>query len=116
MKRRVFLTTSGTVGLAGIVSGASIVSPIYSSISANVLLEEFNPSLRSIFDQFTTNMIQNVEALELDEKIVKRVVTPVRIVKKKFKDNDKSITYKNRSGEYVSISVVNGVGHIDISK
>ena len=43
MKRRNFLATAGTVGIATTVAGGTVVSSAYSSINATVLLQEFQP-------------------------------------------------------------------------
>ena len=116
MKRRTFLTASSTLGIIGTVSGASIVSSVYSSMSTNILLEEFNPSTRNILDKFTADVALNIQSLGLDKKIAKLIVTPTQIVNRKSTGNDQDITYKNKYNEYISMSVVNGVECISISK
>lgn len=115
MKRRSFLNTSGTIGIASVVSGASVVSSVYSSVNTSVLLKEFNPSTRNVFDRFIEDVKLNGEVLGLDPKFTKKLVMPVQIIDNNSSFGNEKITYKNKSGEVVSISVINGIERIEIS-
>jgi len=116
MKRREFLATTGTVGIASTVSGASIVSSTYSSISNSILLKEFTPELRSAFDKFKSEALLNAEDLGLDKKYALNVAMPAQIISKKAVNGHQSIVYKNKSGRYVSLTVNNGAERINISE
>ena len=108
MKRRTFLTTSSTVGIVGMVSGASVVSSTYNSISASLLLEEFPGYTRSILDNFSAEVKLNIQAHGLDERLTDHLVMPVRIIDKNSKGAQHSITYKNASGQRISLSMEKG--------
>lgn len=111
MKRRNFLATAGTVGIATTVAGGSVVSSAYASISANALLQEFQPQVKTVFENFSTQVNQNTTDMGLDSKHVSRTVLPTRIISQE----PTRIVYKNRSGQYVSLSVVKGMERIQIS-
>lgn len=116
MKRRTFLTASSTLGIAGTVSGASVVSSVYSSISTDILLEEFKPDTRKVLDKFMADVALNVQELGLDKKIAKRIFTPVQIINKKMVGSNQNITFKNKSGEYISLSGAKNNKRISIQK
>ena len=96
MKRRTFLTVTGTIGIAGAVSGATVVSSVYSSVSANLLIGEFSAPTKNAFDNFIENVAQNAQETEIDEKFIQQTVTPVQIINKKFDGNNHSIVFKNK--------------------
>jgi len=116
MKRRTFLTASSTFGIAGAVSGASVVSSVYTSINTSVLLEEFSPKAKDALDKFMAEAIQNTQALGLDEKLAASIVMPVHIISKKTLGHNQEIVYKNKSGQHISLSVVKGVAKINVLK
>ena len=116
MKRRAFLTASGTIGIVGAMSGTSVVSSVFSGISEHVSLEEFNPATRSILDKFMADTATNIQELGLDAKIAKQLVTPVRIISKKASGNDVKIVYKNKAKDCVTLSITKGVERIHIAK
>lgn len=113
MKRRAFLTTSGTVGVFGAVSATSVASSVFNSINTSVLLEEFDTETRAALDNFLAKTTENIQSLELDEKLAKQIVMPVRIISKDAKNQ--SIVYKNKQGAYVSLSVNDGVETVSIT-
>ena len=116
MKRRTFLAASGTVGIAGVVSGASVVSTVYTSMSTSILLEEFNVNTRNVLDKFMADVMLNTKALGLDENIATLLVMPAQIIDKKSTKNNQRIIYKNKSGDYISLSVTKGVERIEVFK
>ena len=105
MKRREFLATTGTVGIASTVSGASLVSSTYSSISNSILLKEFTPELKGALEKFKSEAILNAEDLGLDKKYALRVTMPTQIINKKSVKGLQRITYKNKAGNYVLLTV-----------
>ena len=116
MKRRIFLSAASTIGIAGAVSSASVVSSAYSSVSTSLLLEDFSPSTRIILDKFQANAVESCQELGLNAKHAKVLTTPVQIISKTTKGDDQHITFKNKAGEYVSLSIINGAEKIKISK
>jgi len=116
MKRRTFLTTSSTVGVASAVPGGFVASSIFSSINTSMLLKEFNSSTKSVLDKLMTDVKLNLKSMDLDEDLAKKIVMPVKIIKKKSSSGNHSILYKNKAGEFVSLSVSKGVQRIKISK
>lgn len=114
MKRRSFLVATGTVGIAGAVSGATVVSSAYSSISRSVLLEEFNSKSKNALDNFLAKVKLNVESLGLDAKFAEHIVMPVRIISNKIDAGHQKISYKNKSGNYISLSVIDGVERVEV--
>jgi hypothetical protein len=107
MKRRIFLAASGTVGIATVVSGSSVISSAYSSISSNMLIEEFPSATKSLLDQFVADVTQNVQSLGLDRQLIARITTPTRIISKKEKGKKQEVIFKNKSGQSISL-IVNG--------
>lgn len=63
MKRRHFLATAGTVGIATTVAGGSVASSAYASINATVLLQEFQPEVKTIYSRFATELEVNTKDL-----------------------------------------------------
>jgi len=63
-----------------------------------------------------TNLTSNVETLGLEGKFVKQIAMPVQIISNKTVGNKHSIVYKNKSGEYISLTVKNGVERIEVLK
>lgn len=111
MKRRNFLATAGTVGIATTVAGGSVVSSAYSSINATVLLQEFQPAVKTAYDNFSSQVQLNQKDMGLSSEHASRTVLPTRIISQE----PQRIIYKNRSGQYVSLSVANGKERIQIS-
>ena len=115
MKRRIFLSTASTVGIVGAVSSASLVSSAYSSISTGVLLQEFGSATRSALDNFVANVKANIEHLGLDEKLVEQIAMPTQIISNNSTGSNQHITYKNKSGQYISLSITDGVERAVVS-
>ena len=111
MKRRHFLATAGTVGIATTVAGGSVASSAYATINAAVLLQEFQPEVKTIYSRFATELEVNTKDLGLDSKYISRTVLPTRIISQE----PQRIVYKNQSGQYVSLSVVNGEKRIQLA-
>ncbi len=111
MKRRNFLATAGTVGIATTVAGGTVVSSAYSSINATVLLQEFQPEVKAVYENFSSQVQVNKEDMGLDNDHAASIVLPTRIISQK----PSNIVYKNRSGQYVTLSVANGKERIRIS-
>ena len=116
MKRRTFVTLSSTMGMASAVSGASVVSSVYSNMNNSILLEEFNAPTKNVLDKFMDEVTQNIQSLGLDSKLVKDIVFPKRIIKKDSTIDGENIMYKNKAGNCISISVVKGKKQIKISR
>lgn len=116
MKRRNFLTATGTVGIVGVVSGSTVLSSAYNSISTSVALEEFKPATKDLLHQFIAEVKDNVQSLGLEENITNLVTMPIRIIRNDSESKDQKIVYKNQSGEYITMSVVNGRTKIEVSK
>lgn len=116
MKRRTFLTASSTIGIVGAVSGSTVVSSVYTSMSTSVLLEEFDPATKGVYDKFIVDVKENIQDSEMDEKLANKVFTPVQIISKKTTGRNPQIVYKNKAGEYVRLSVINGNQKVEISK
>ena len=114
MKRRHFLATAGTVGIAGTVAAGSVVSSAYSSFSTSILLEEFEPEVKTVLDNFQAQMAMNVESMGLDQKHVAQNVLPTRIISKKSAKGVQTIVYKNKARKYVSLSTGKGVERIQV--
>ena len=115
MKRRIFLSTAGTIGIAGAASSASIVSTAYTSLSTSVSLKEFSPTAKTALDNFNAGLAQNIQELGLKKELASNIAMPVRIIKKQLNGSKDSIIYKNKAGNYVSLSVKDGVETIRIS-
>jgi len=115
MKRRNFLTAAGTVGLMGTVSGSSLVSSAYSSINSHALMGEFSTATKSTLENFMADVALNIQSLGLDQKYAALIALPTKIVKKQSKGKNQSITYKNKSGNFISISINKGVEKVSIS-
>ena len=116
MKRREFLATTGTVGIATTVSGASVVSSAYSSMSNSILLKEFTPELKSALKKFKSEALLNAEELGMDKKHALNVIMPAQIIRKEVISEGQRIVYKNKSGRFISLTINNGVEHIKISE
>lgn len=116
MKRRNFVATAGTIGVATAVSGATVASSTYSSISSGMLLKEFTPVSKNVLDRFSKEVRQNFIDLGMDEKLVKQMTVPVQIIRNKTKEGQESIVFKNKSGDYISLTCINGVDRIAVSK
>lgn len=115
MKRRIFLSTASTVGIVGAVSSASLVSSAYSSISTGVLLQEFGSATKSALDNFVSNVKANIKQLGLDEKLAEQITMPTQIISNTAIGSNQNITYKNKSGQYVQLSVTDGVDRVIVS-
>ncbi len=116
MKRRSFLTASGTVGIASIVSGSTVASSVFSSINTNVLLEDFNDDSKAVLDEFMKDVVLNTQGLGLDENLAKKIVMPVLLIKNNSNGKNQTITYKNKFGDLISLSTIKGKKQIKISK
>ncbi len=116
MKRRVFLSTTGALGIAGAASGASVVSSVYTSLSTNVSLAEFSPATKTILDHFVSELTLNGEEHGLKQDHIASIAMPVRIIKKEFNNKNQRIVYKNKAGNYVALSIKNGEKVIQISE
>ncbi|MEM9822030.1 MAG: hypothetical protein AAF985_13200 [Bacteroidota bacterium] len=114
MKRRIFLATSGTVGMASVVSGSTVISSVYSSINSSMLIDEFSAPVKKLFDQFVNDVTTNVQSLGLDEKWIKQISMPVHIVKK-TDGKEQHIVFKNKSGHSIGLSVGKKEGKIHIA-
>ena len=112
MKRRTFLTAASTIGVVSVASSATVVSSVYNNLSTSVLLEEFDSSSIKILDKFVTDITENTELLGLDSKIAKRIAMPVQIISNK----KQNILYKNRDGQTISISTLNGKSCVKVLK
>ena len=115
MKRRMFLSTAGTVGAVGAVSGATVVSSAFTSISTSVSLAEFSRSTKTALDNFAAQLTQNIKELDLPKDLAESIALPVRIIKKNFEKDNHSVVYKNKTGKYVSLTIKKGVETIRIS-
>ena len=115
MKRRIFLSTTGTVGIAGAASGASLVSSIFTSISANVSLAEFSADTKKVLDHFVSELALNIHELGLNKADIASIARPVRIIKKEFNNDSHRIVYVNKAGSYIDLSIKNGLEQIRIS-
>ena len=111
MKRRHFLATAGTVGIATTVAGGTVASSAFSSLNATVLLQEFHPEVKSVYHHFASQVQLNTDGMGLDSKYISRSVLPSRIISQE----PQRIVYKNQSGQYVSLSVVNGEKRIQLA-
>ncbi len=116
MKRRTFLATSSTVGIASVVPSGFVATSIFSSLNTKVLLEEFQKPTKVVLDKFMADVSLNIQSLGLDETLAKRLVLPVEIINNKSTKGNHNIIYKNGSGEYISLSITNGIERIKISK
>ncbi len=114
MKRRQFLATTGTIGIASTISSAAVVSSTYSSVENSMLMEEFAPKLKSVFDKFVSDVALNCKELGLDKKYESRVAMPAHIISKKSTIGSQNIIYKNKSGGYISLTVTDGVERIKV--
>lgn len=109
MKRRVFLAAAGTVGAVGAVSAGSLVSSAYSSLTVNACLQEFSTPTRTAWNKFSTDISKNVKSLGLDDKYVSMITSPVQVISK----SQENIVFKNKSGQVVSLSIVDGMERIE---
>ena len=114
MKRRTFLTAASTVGIVGAASGATVVSSVYNNLSVNVLLEEFDTPSKKVLNKFVGSIAENVESLGLDSSLAKRLAMPRQIIENDIKDGHQNIIYKNKAGQTITISMIDGVGKIRI--
>jgi len=105
MKRRNFLAAAGTVGAVGAVSAGSLVSSTYSSLTVNACLQEFGSLTKAAWDKFSADVSLNLTSLGLDQKHVSAITAPVQIISKDLTN----VTFKNKSGQIISMSVVDGV-------
>lgn len=115
MKRRTFLSATGTFGIVGAASGASVVSSVYTSLSEHVSLKEFSSETKIVLDHFLSELVQNVEEHGVGEEHISSLAMPVRIIKKEFGENKHRIIYKNKAGNYVDLSVVKDLERIRIT-
>ena len=115
MKRRTFISTTGKIGLAGSVLSAPVASAAFTSLSIGVSLEEFSPVTKTTLDNFISELSLNIQELGLKKDLAASIAMPIRIIKKSFKNNNHRIIYKNKSGQYISLKVQNGVETIHIS-
>jgi len=114
MKRRTFLTAASAIGAVTVASSATVVSSVYNNLSLSVLLEEFDTTSKNVLDKFVTDIAENAESLGLDSKFAKRIAMPVQILEINTKKNNQTITYKNKTGQNVLLSVENGEGKVMI--
>lgn len=112
MKRRLFLSAAGAVGIMGAVSGSTLVSTSYSSLNTNVLLSDFSETSTTILDKFVADLTSNIQSLEIEKALVNRIAMPVHIVK----NNKQGVVYKNKCGDYVSLHQIKGEATIRIGK
>ena len=115
MRRRVFLSATSTIGIAGVASGGSVVSSIYTRISKHAILSEFSPISKSILDHFTSELALNVHEHELKEDYIASVAMPVRIIKKDYKNGLQRIVYKNKVGKFIELCMKDGRKIVRIS-
>lgn len=116
MKRRMFLSSAGMVGIVGAASGgAPILSSAYSSISKNVSLADFSTDSKKVLDGFVKGLTDNFASFDQGTQLVNRIAMPVRIISTNFKKNNHRIVYKNQVGDYVTLTMKNGVESIHIS-
>lgn len=104
MKRRIFLSAAGTVGIVGVASSATVVSSVYNNLSVSALLEDFDTPSKKILDKFVSDVSENSESLGLDSKIAKRIAMPVQIIKNETVNGHQSLTFKNKAGQTISLS------------
>ncbi len=116
MKRRQFIATTGAVGIASVVSGTSVASSAFDSISSREALKEFTPETKGGLDKFATEVAQNIQDQGLDQKYANLITAPVRIISKNQKNGTQSIVYKNKAKEFVSLTVSKKETRIKISK
>ena len=108
MRRRVFLSATSTFGIAGVASGSSVVSSIYTRISEHVSLAEFSSSSKSILDHFISELTLNIREHDLKEDYIASVAIPIIIIKKDYNNGQERIVYKNKAGNFIELSMKNG--------
>ena len=111
MKRRTFLNTAGTIGVVGLTSSATLANSVYKDISSNQLLEEFDAPTRKAYEKFVFSISENIESVGVQSNLSITICMPTKIIEK----TKNSITYKNRGGQTVSITMKNGVNQIRVS-
>ena len=112
MRRRHFLAAAGTVGIATTVSAGSVASAAFTSINASVLLQEFQPAAKTVYDSFLTTAATNFESLGLEgQQHIKRIVLPTRTMSQ----GPEHIVYRNQAGQYISLYTTKGMEWIKVS-
>jgi D-arabinose 1-dehydrogenase-like Zn-dependent alcohol dehydrogenase len=114
MKRRTFLSATSTIGIVGVASSATLATSLYTNLSTSVLLEDFNETSKKVLDKFVSDISENAKVLGLDSDLAKRIAMPVHIFSNVSSKNSQSITYKNKNGQYILLTVENGSGHVKI--
>ena len=114
MKRRTFLTAASTVGIVGAASGATVVSSVYNNLSLSVLLEEFDAPAKNVLDKFEADIIENAESLGLDTNLARKTAMPTQIISKNSKSGVQTITYKNKCGHKVSMSIAKDYSRVTL--
>ena len=111
MKRRTFLTTTATVGAIGAASGATVVSSVYNNISLNILLEEFDASAKVILEDLVSSVSENTQELDLDHSFAKKMAMPVQILSNNLTGKEKSISYKNKYNQTITLYTAKNAQH-----
>ena len=112
MKRRIFLSTASTIGAIGAVSAESVFSSAYSNLTKRANIQEFSPEIKTVWDRFSTDICWHFQDLGIDSKYAEFVTSPIQIIY----NESKKVTFKNRSGEYVSLSILEDIDKIEFHK
>ncbi len=114
MKRRNFLSTTSLIIATG-ATGLSAASSAYVELSSFTSLNEFSKSNIKVMDHFISSLSEGFENHPEKEKMIKNLVSPVRIIEKIKTQDTEKIIYKNRLGNYIKLELKNGEEHIKIS-
>ncbi|MEM9549484.1 MAG: hypothetical protein AAGA77_26170 [Bacteroidota bacterium] len=111
MKRRTFLTATATVGAIGAASGATVVSSMYNTINLNILLEEFDAPAKVLLEDLVSAVSENIQELDLDSNFAKKMAMPVQILSNNLTGKEKSISYRNKYNQTITLYTAKNAKH-----
>ncbi len=115
MKRRNFISTTGTAALIGATSSLSAASSVYNSFSSEAAMLEFSDKTKKVLDGFVESLNFNLKDKPANQQLSTQIAMPIRIIDKDFGRTSHTIIYKNKLGQYIKLSSEKGKETIYIS-
>jgi hypothetical protein len=115
MKRRNFISTTGTAALIGATSSLSAASSIYNNLSSETALMEFSDSTKKGLDNFINELQFHFKDHSESQMLISQLSKPMRIISKQEGKENQAIVYKNKTGNYIKISIQKGKEVVQIS-
>lgn len=115
MKRRNFIAATGVIFASTIASNVTAGTSTFNSLSSEAALNEFSKPTKTALKNFVGELEAGFIAHPNHKQLMKNIATPVRIIEKSSKRGVETISFKNRNGEFIKITIKKGVERVHIS-